>query len=200
MASRTTARHTVRIGTDLVVWVSAAQPTMGALGMVRVHYFYCHRWILGGPDNLLSGWRSHERSGRGAAGRSRSAPRRPLVASRPGQQVVPATLHNLYQSNRLRQYPPPICDSRIRIGTDLVVWVRAAQPTMGALGMVRALLLLSQMDLGWPGQLVVRVAQPREVREGRRRPLSIRPAQTSCRFATGTTSCPGHPPQPVSIK
>ena len=36
-------------------------------------------------------------------------------------------------------------------------------------------------------------AQPQEVREERRRPLSTRPAQTSCRFATGTTSCPGHP-------
>jgi hypothetical protein len=41
---------------------------------------------------------------------------------------------------------------------------------------------------GWPGQLVVRAAQPQEVP----RPMV---APTSRRSATRTTSCPGHPAQ-----
>ncbi len=45
--------------------------------------------------------------------------------------------------------------------------------------------------MGWPGQLVVRVAQPQE---GKAEQAAI----SSCRFATGTTSCPGYPISPVS--
>ena len=45
------------------------------------------------------------------------------------------------------------------------------------------------MSIGWPGQLVVPAAEPQEVR-------AVGVATPSRRFATGTTSCPGHPRNP----